>query len=125
MASGCSVAAAADKYSSNHLEVGNDYSQIASLSHTVIFHATASEMDMVNLESGNARWFCQEAWAGGSRHGRGLHQSRMWRDDGLHVASTIQDGMMRLKREDGKGAPGFSPNMIEQLSGKQKDKSKL
>lgn len=69
---------------------------------------------MMDSENGEARWFCQEAWPGGSRHGRGLHQSRMWREDGLHVASTMQDGMLRLKTEDGKGKMGFSPLQLEQ-----------
>lgn len=109
---------------SNHLDIGNDYSHIASLSHTVIFHADVSEVDMVDRSTGQPRWFCQEAWTGGAQHGRGLHESRMWREDGLHVAWTIQDGMVRLKRDDGIEKPGFSPNaMVKQLqtsSGKGK-----
>lgn len=70
---------------------------------------------------GEAIWFCQEAWTGGARHGRGLHESRMWRDeDGLQIASTIQDGMVRLRREDGKGKAGFSPDaMIKDLEKSQ------
>ncbi|KAK1044794.1 hypothetical protein LTR33_015268, partial [Friedmanniomyces endolithicus] len=50
---------------SNHLGVGNDYSQMGSLSHTVIFHGTAEELDMIDRKTGGARWFCQEAWTGG------------------------------------------------------------
>lgn len=82
-------------------------------------------MDMIDPETGTARWFCQEAWAGGSRHGRGLHQSRMWREDGLHVASTIQDGMLRLRTEDGKGKPGFAPRMTEGLEKRGRRDEKL
>ena len=71
---------------------------------------------MIDPSTSKARWFCQEAWTGGSRHGRGVHESRMWREDGLHVASSIQDGMVRLKRDDGKGKAGFSPDgMVDQL----------
>lgn len=48
----------------------------------------------------------------------------MWREDGLHIASTIQDGMVRLKRDDGVEKAGFSPYfMAKQLqasSGKGK-----
>lgn len=48
----------------------------------------------------------------------------MWRQDGLHVASTIQDGMVRLKRDDGVEKAGFSPsfmaNQLEISSGKGK-----
>lgn len=102
---------------SNHIGIGNNYSQIASLSHTVIFHADGEELSMTDPSTGQARWFCQEAWTGGSRHGRGLHQSRMWRDeDGLQIASTIQDGLVRLRRTDGKLTPGFSPQaMVKEL----------
>lgn len=89
---------------------------MASLSHTVILHADIDELDMTDPASGEPRWFCQEAWAGGSRHGRGLHESRLWREDGFHVGSTIQDGMVRLKREDGRGKVGFAPEgMAAQL----------
>jgi hypothetical protein len=46
----------------------------------------------------------------------------MWRDDdGLQIASTIQDGMVRLKTDDAKGKVGFSPEqMAEQLEAKLK-----
>ncbi|KAK3696075.1 hypothetical protein LTR37_018156 [Vermiconidia calcicola] len=105
---------------SNHLGVGNDYSQIASLSHTVIFHTdhcAPEEFSMLDPSTGQARWFVQEAWTGGARHGRGLHETRIWKDeDGFQIASSIQDGMMRLKQDDGEGKAGFSPEgMIRQL----------
>ena len=105
--------------SSNNLGVGNDYSQIASLSHTVIMHADGSQLATTDPRTGEALWFVQEAWTGGARHGRGLHQSRMWREDGFQIASTIQDGMMRLKTENEKGKAGFSPEqMAQQLEDK-------
>lgn len=105
--------------------MGNNYSAIASLCHTVIFHADALEMDMIDPETKEPRWFCQEAWPGGSRHGRGLHQSRMWREDGLQVATTMQDGMLRLQREDGKRKPGFSPIGTENLDKSRRRDGKL
>ena len=81
---------------------------------------------MIDPKTGEARWFCQEAWTGGSRHGRGLHQSRLWREDGLQVASTIQDGMVRLQRKDGKDKAGFSPEIFaKQLEAGRKNNSKL
>jgi acyl-CoA thioesterase len=108
-------------FRSNHLGIGNDYSQIASLSHTVIMHAEPPELSMVEPMTGVPRWFVQEAWTGGSRFGRGLHQTRMWREDGMQIASTIQDGMMRLKEDEGKGKVGFSPEqMAQQLEAKLK-----
>ncbi|KAK5687017.1 hypothetical protein LTS10_001154 [Elasticomyces elasticus] len=111
---------------SNHLGIGNDYSQMGSLSHTVILHGTAEELDMIDRRTGKARWFCQEAWTGGSRQGRGTHQSRMWADDGLHIATTLQDGMVRLAMEGQEGKPGFSPEaMIRQLESRMGGKGKL
>ncbi|KAK0337359.1 hypothetical protein LTR02_001989 [Friedmanniomyces endolithicus] len=111
---------------SNHLGVGNDYSQMGSLSHTVIFHGTAEELDMIDRKTGGARWFCQEAWTGGARQGRGTHQSRMWADDGLHIATSLQDGMVRLRTEGQEGKPGFSPEaMIRQLESRTRVKEKL
>jgi len=101
-------------HSSNNLGIGNDYSQIASLSHTVIMHADGPELSMVDAGTGEPIWFVQEAWTGGSRHGRGLHQSRMWREDGLQIASTMQDGMMRLKVHDGEEKAGWSPELMAQ-----------
>ena len=110
---------------SNQFGVGDDYSTIASLTHTVTFHADGLEMEMIDPKTGEARWFCQEAWTGGSRHGRGLHQSRMWREDGLHVATTMQDGMLRLKTEDGTGKPGFGPRITEHMGTRGKPDEKL
>lgn len=80
---------------------------------------------MIDRSTSKPHWFCQEAWAGGSRHGRGLHQSRMWREDGLHVATTMQDGMLRLKGDGLKGKPGFAPRMTERLEGERKRDEKL
>ncbi len=81
---------------------------------------------MIDHTTSQAHWFCQEAWAGGSRHGRGLHESRLWREDGLHIASTVQDGMLRLKSEGAKDKAGFSPGgMMERLKSTNQKKSKL
>jgi hypothetical protein len=102
---------------------------MASLSHTVIFHvgikdlilppeprinhpnadATLSEdgaLSVCNLE-GHAngdkdgrKWFVQESWVTRAGGGRGLHMSRLWDyESGVHVASTVQDGLVRFKPE--------------------------
>jgi len=69
---------------------------MASLSHTVIFH-TAAEALGVYDESGNKRYFCQEVWTDRAEDGRAVHHSRIWGPHGRHVATSIQDGLMRLK----------------------------
>jgi len=43
-----------------------------------------------------APWFCHEISIDKIAHGRALMVSRLWREDGLHVASCFQDGMLRL-----------------------------
>ncbi|KAI9742093.1 MAG: hypothetical protein M1834_000483 [Cirrosporium novae-zelandiae] len=75
----------------------DNFQAMASLSHTVIFHV---------LEDGvlcrNEGWFCQEAWTERSGDGRGIHQSRLWSEGGVHVASTIQDGLVRVEMAQAK-----------------------
>lgn len=110
---------------SNAFDVGNNYSTIASLSHTVTLHAAGAELSTTDPVTGDPLWFCQEARAGGSRHGRAFHISRLWRWDvdrngaHLHVASTSQDGMLRLKGPGLEGKLGFQPDMLAALEGKK------
>ena len=85
---------------------------MGSLSHNVIFHADADELNMLEQGIGKSRWFCQESWTGGARQGRGIHHSRLWRDDGLHLATTLQDGMMRLTVPGKEGKVGYSPEAM-------------
>lgn len=80
----------------NVVEVGNDYSAIASLSHTVVFHSEASDLAMTDAD-GRPRWFCQEFQVDRVSYGRGYVTSRIWREDGVHVASQSQDGLIRMR----------------------------
>ncbi|KAF2140543.1 uncharacterized protein K452DRAFT_288621 [Aplosporella prunicola CBS 121167] len=75
----------------NHLDVGDGYTEMASLSHTVVFHVGSQGLDM-----GSGRWYCQEARMTRATSDRGLHESRIWSDGGGHVASTWQDGLVRI-----------------------------
>lgn len=113
----------------NHLGRGRDFTRMASLSHTVIFHAGIRDLAMppeprithpkavptlfeegslplCNLEGSREgdkdgrKWFVQESWLTRAAGGRGLHTSRMWDyDSGVHLATTIQDGLIRFKPE--------------------------
>jgi acyl-CoA thioesterase len=85
----------------NHLGVGDDYSAIASLSHTVIFHVEGDELNTLN-QYGKPIWFCQELEVDRIAHGRALVTSKVWRDDGLHVFTHFQDGQLRMKPNDSK-----------------------
>ncbi|KAF2102395.1 Thioesterase/thiol ester dehydrase-isomerase [Rhizodiscina lignyota] len=85
----------------NMLDVGDDYMQMASLSHTVILHVNPDGMNAVKRQAAGKpgtgkKWFCQEAWATRNAVGRTLHESKIWDDEGVHIATTIQDGLVRL-----------------------------
>jgi len=105
----------------NHLGLGGDITRMASLSHTVIFHVDVDKLFMApepaakppnaaptqvteNCEANPSKgahwrkWFMQESWTTGVQGGRGLHTSRLWDpDSGLHLATTLQDGLVRFK----------------------------
>jgi acyl-CoA thioesterase len=104
------------------LDVGDKFTRMASLSHTVIFHVGIDKLAMPDEPRGRhaaspptrpppgddvdawrepadetkRKWFLQESWTTRSSGGRTLHTSRMWDPDtGLHLATTVQDGLIR------------------------------
>jgi len=79
----------------NFLELGNDYLAIASLNHTVIFHVEAEGLRMTE-DDGKTHWFVNEEAIDKIAHGRALAVMKLWREDGLHVATCFQDGMLRM-----------------------------
>ncbi|KAH7088845.1 thioesterase-like superfamily-domain-containing protein [Paraphoma chrysanthemicola] len=114
----------------NHLDHTRDFTRMASLSHSVIFHVGIRDLVMTaeprinhpdadptlweggalplcNLEGyekgdkDGRKWFVQEAHLTRASGGRALHTSRLWDyDTGVHIATTFQDGLVRFK-----GAP--------------------
>jgi acyl-CoA thioesterase II len=73
---------------------------MGSLAHTVILHASAKQLKPTDA-SGKPKWFVQEAWTPNSGDNRGSHESRMWDfEAGRILATTLQDGMMRLPKEE-------------------------
>ena len=78
----------------------DEWRAMASLSHTVVFHTTGAALRMTDAE-GNARWMLQEARTDRLEDDRVTHHSRIWDDAGKHVATTLQDGMLKLSRESG------------------------
>lgn len=75
---------------SNAVGIGDQVSAMASLSHSVVFHVSSKDLSFKEDE-----WWCQEAWTPRSGGGRGMHESRIWDQSGVHVASTWQDGLVR------------------------------
>jgi acyl-CoA thioesterase len=74
----------------------------SSLSHTVIFHAGSEKLRFRGGE-GARKWFYQETWSQRVSDGRSLHEGRIYDGDGYHVASTMQDGAIKLKPIGAKG----------------------
>lgn len=69
---------------------------IGSLSHTVNFPGDIETLRMIG-ENGQSKEFVQESWAGASGDDRVCHESRIWdRATGTIIATTVQDGMMRM-----------------------------
>jgi acyl-CoA thioesterase II len=88
----------------------------ASLSHTIVFHAGPDKLGFRGAE-GRRRWFYLETGADRLADGRGLHQGKIFDESGYHVASTMQDGAIRLSSK------GDSNDMVErqrklQINGK-------
>lgn len=71
--------------------------ELGSLAHTVIFHGPASSLKMVD-DKGNRKVYVQESWTSNSGADRVCHNSRLWDyQDGRIIATTLQDGMMRIQ----------------------------
>lgn len=87
----------------NHLGVGGSFSQMGSLTHTVVFHAPVEDL-LFGREEGSSpqgEWFCKEDRTDRASVGRSLFHSRVWAPGGSHVASIMQDGMVRVGRPPG------------------------
>ena len=89
----------------------DNYHKLGSLHHSVVFHASPEELSWYD-EDGRARWFVQEAWIGRFNFGRALAPSKYYREDGVHVLSTFQDGMVRLGGA-GAGKSGLFQSMLD------------
>lgn len=83
----------------NNLNVGHKFTHAASLSHTVVFHSAAKDILMTGAD-GDRTWFCKEDWTTRAAGGRGIHQSRIVGPKGEHVASTWQEGVVRIGRDE-------------------------
>jgi acyl-CoA thioesterase len=71
----------------------------SSLSHTVTFHVGAEKLRFFDEER-KRRWYFLETSAKRVNDGRGLHEGRVYDREGNHVATTMQDGAIRLKWKD-------------------------
>ncbi|KAF4313069.1 Acyl-CoA thioesterase [Botryosphaeria dothidea] len=88
----------------NYLGAGNNYTAMATLSHSVVFHVSVSGLEMAEKDGKEARiWYCQETRMSRVSGGRGMLESRIWNEKGVHIASTYQDGLVTLGDRPGSG----------------------
>lgn len=80
----------------NHFGVSDRFTHMASLSHTVVFHSSALNILLQDQSSKEKHWFCQEVWTTRAGGGRATHHSRIIGPGGVHVATTFQEGMIRV-----------------------------
>lgn len=92
----------------NHMDVGDLYTQMSTLVHNTVFHSTTknlmfgpSESNQTPMDdtSAEGRWFAQEDWFTRTSLGRSMFQGRMWASDGTHVATMVQDGLLRYTKK--------------------------
>ena len=86
---------------SNAFGIGDAFTSMGSVSHSVIFHVSADQMMIRNGR--DEGWFCQEAWTERSGVGRASHNSKIWDAAGRHIATTWQDGMIRMGKDQDEG----------------------
>lgn len=106
----------------NLFDLGDLFTNMSSLSHTVIFHAEEGEMQFGsaktststttttkrtkspfhkannnnNNDGGGGRWFCMEVFGSRIHGGRAVHNCRIFNDEGTHIATCMQDGLIRF-----------------------------
>ena len=98
---------------------------MASLNHTVVIHGGVERLRSVD-DGGRPKWFVQEAWTSNSGENRGCHESRLWDwEAGDVIATTIQDGMIRIPRLDTSGLPRRRRAQRVEMESSNMDKSKL
>lgn len=77
--------------------------QMASLTLTVIIHQRGEALRMIDWDASTSnglqmKWFIQEGWTPRSGENRAVHESHLWSPDGTLVATSLQDGMLRLRK---------------------------
>ncbi|KAK4539490.1 hypothetical protein LTR36_010888 [Oleoguttula mirabilis] len=106
----------------NHFEVGDVYSQMGSLVHSVVFHTGMEELmfgpsttTTSPLDDATGKWFCKEDWSDRVAAGRGLFHSKVWAPDGTHLITIHQEGMIRVTKK-----PTASPDEVAAIQEKEK-----
>ncbi|KAH1268580.1 hypothetical protein KXX33_004104 [Aspergillus fumigatus] len=81
------------------------WSAMASLTLTVVFHHHGEALRMIDWDVGQEedgkrlprKWFIQEGWTPTSGEYRAIHESYLWSPDGVLLATSYQDSLLRLQ----------------------------
>ncbi|RAH41290.1 acyl-CoA thioesterase [Aspergillus brunneoviolaceus CBS 621.78] len=84
---------------------------LASLTLTVVFHELGEAVRMIDWDAEgeteakeegglSKKWFIQEGWTPRSGDSRAIHESWLWSPEGRLVATSYQDGMLKVARAD-------------------------
>ncbi|GIZ39716.1 hypothetical protein CKM354_000308900 [Cercospora kikuchii] len=89
----------------NHFGLGDYFTSMSSLVHTVIMHSpppatlfgskTSPGHQRSPLDDKSGRWFCMESWGSRVSSGRAVYNCRIWNSKGEHIATAMQDGLIR------------------------------
>lgn len=85
----------------NQLGVGKGITQVGSLAHTVIFHAPFEALQFRSpgdRDESQGNWFAKEDSTDRASVGRVVYHSRVQDPTGRHIATILQDGLLRLGR---------------------------
>lgn len=90
----------------NHFELGDYFTSMSSLVHTVTFHSPFASLRFGPGSGGTSpmddpkdNWFCLEAWGSRMSGGRATFHCRLWNSDGEHIATGMQDGLIRYLQD--------------------------
>ncbi|KAJ5728962.1 uncharacterized protein N7483_003470 [Penicillium malachiteum] len=87
------------------------WAEMGSLSLTVIVHRHGNPLRMIDWDavskngdsSLQMKWFIQEGWSPQSAENRVVHESHLWNHDGKLIATSMQDGMLRVQKLSSRG----------------------
>jgi acyl-CoA thioesterase II len=81
------------------------WTEMASLTLTVILHRHAEPMRMIDWEMVTEgdnelpkKWFVQEGWTPQAAENRAVHESHLWSRDGILLGTSLQDSLLRLRK---------------------------
>lgn len=113
----------------NHLDLGDTFTQMSSLAHTVIFHSPAEDLmfgkmtpdsSSSPMDDSSGKWFCMEMWGTRVGSGRTMYQCRIWDSRGRHGLTAVQDGLLRFV--NGNKVTAENGRMLEDVQKRWKEK---